>query len=115
MAPFEGDLRLISAMIATVSPRRASARDLLTGRGAGASSPVSAAARIAADRISSPRTPVGGVHSSGVSCISGAVRLLYGIRQMFGLLQAGNLNQGKDMSLTKRQREILTYLTEYSG
>ncbi len=36
---------------------------------------------------------------------------------MFGTAAADSetLLQGKDMSLTKRQREILTYLSEYSG
>src|SRR5687768_4504632 len=34
---------------------------------------------------------------------------------MFGRLPGTTPSNGKDMSLTKRQREILTYLTEYNS
>src|SRR5688572_32758053 len=121
ISPRDGDRRFTSAITVTWRPRSAVTKSVggvtVRARFSRSARIVRAVAtRLLVSCMIRPSTPVGGVHLVENACTSATVRLM-SIRALFG--QSGQtpatlVNQGHAMPLTKRQREILDFLTSYS-
>src|SRR5688500_16900142 len=118
MMPLDGERRLSSAMTATSWRCKAAVKD--GGRGVSSARVFrasrrsrSAVARVSAAAESRPRGPVGGVQEP-FACTSALVRISYSsaVVRYSGLV--GSTSGETQMPLTKRQREILNFLSTYA-